>query len=100
MLVLNITEAVANLGFQRGGKCLLATSVHTKRGGNQVLQFCYYVKKYFGQRGDHDQIPPPPKYATAQKLENLQIGFQLNFIIISLVDFEDSLGERENHEIN
>ena len=47
-----------------GAKFLLATSIHTKEGANQVFQFFFNVKKMFlAKRGAMAQWPPPPKYA-------------------------------------
>ena len=49
--------------FKKGGKFLLATSAHTKRGPNQVFQiFLMVKKKFFGQGARPNG--PPTKYAT------------------------------------
>ena len=59
------TVAYLFIGFRRGGgKFSLATSAHTKEGANQVFQFFFNVKIFFGQiNGGHGPMALPPKYA-------------------------------------
>ena len=60
--------SVAYLGFQKGGaKFSLATSAHTKGGGQTKFSNFFSMSKkiFFGQRGGAmAQWPPPPKYAS------------------------------------
>ena len=61
-----VSSGVFRISKRGGGKFSLATSAHAKKEwANQVFQFCFNVKKNFGQRG-HGPMPPPPKGGTAQ----------------------------------
>ena len=70
-------HAVAYLGFQKGGKFLLATSAHTKGAKPSFPIFSYGEKKIFAKGGNG---PMPPKYATAPTEKNRK-GY-LNIIIM------------------
>ena len=56
-------HAVVYLGFQKGGKCLLATSAHRK-GQTKFSNFFAMSKEIFWPKGGHGRFGKGSEYAT------------------------------------